>query len=196
MRFPMKTTGMLLMLLIILILTTIYVVYTIRVLKYKKISRHIRSEKKALDKKTFPDLDDNDLKYRRENLALYQRVYLNSHSQRIIQLSVGLLFIVLFTIAVLALILSWYYILFPLISIIYFLFALSYHNQPSLDKQLGFWHDYLEKHPNNELKVNLIDSDSAYTLATAKDKMKNYFLFSGIFVLIFSIWAFIVTQTL
>lgn len=194
MRFPMKTTGMLLMLLIILILTTIYVVYTIRVLKYKKISRHIRSEKKALDKKTFPDLDDNDLKYRRENLDLYQRIYLNSHSQRIVQLSVGLLFIVLFTIAVLALILSWYYILFPLISIIYFLFALSYHNQPSLDKQLGFWHDYLEKHPNNELKVNLIDSDSAYTLATAKDKMKNYFLFSGIFVLIFSIWAFIVTQ--
>lgn len=174
--------------LFILLSLFIFVVYTILNIKYIKTIRDISSKKKELVKNTYPNLDNDELRERRKNIILYQKQNLDSGNQSTLRLLAGLAIVVALVVLIISLFLLWTPIISISMSVILFLLAFLFDIKANLDNQFYFWHNYLEKHPENKLNICLIDKESAQQLSFASSKLKTYFFFSGLIFLACSLF--------
>jgi hypothetical protein len=145
----------------ILVLIT-FPVSLIMMIKLVITTHKIRQKQQRYIKNIYPDLKKTDLNYRQIKLAIYQRVYLNSRLKNILQIislfgmlvgMIGALFVAFLTESVI--------MSFLLISLTYYLGAYFLLSQPSAKEQYDFWNEYLEKYPDNPLKVVLTSFELA-----------------------------------
>lgn len=145
-----------------------------------------RSDKeKAVLKEKYPDLSDKDLKYRKECITAYSKIYFNGYSN--LKLVVFLAFLILITLGVaIGLVISdnliGEYICLGILFVYISIISLS---TPNPDKEQAFWMDYLETHPDNPLMVVL------HPLETVNKMVRSARLL-GILNLICGIYAFFI----
>jgi hypothetical protein len=147
--FPMVALIMMLVCLVIMMITIGTLI-------------RIRREQKRYIKKLYPELSEIDLKYRRTQLIQYQRLYLNSGIKNILhKLSIFVIMIGVIITYLSLIFTELDNISFLVLSLCLYLAAFFVLSQPSVNKQYDFWHDYLEKNPDNPLKVYLVPIETA-----------------------------------
>ena len=169
-----------------LIIFALILVFFVLIFKQAQSIKQRNKTKEARVLKEFSELTELDLKYRKVALSNYIRYYLFTSKQR-----------AWFTISMLS---ALFFLSGGIFSIfltdkdyiVLFCFSISYYlifflrvKQPSIEKQLEFWKEYLIKHPENHLKVLVPTENEAKNMDKAQKKLSVYlFITATLFLLL------------
>ncbi|WP_165005294.1 MULTISPECIES: hypothetical protein [unclassified Enterococcus] len=169
--------------LMIIMCISLFRIIQLRISTVKLLSKRITEVKSK-----YPELTKKHLKYRQNQIVKYQRVHFNSKlrniSQSILSFGtiigiIGALFILIFTktiaLSCLLLALSGYFVSVLLLS------------RPSMNESYIFWNNYLERNPDNPLKIVLLPKEQAERLFKNERKIGWYL---AIVATVFGIFSF------
>lgn len=139
----------------------------------------------------FPELSKEDLKLRKTAIINYQNMYLNTTFKRGIQM---LLTVALLASIIGALVTSMLYQDFStsflfIIGLTFCIILLSII-APSSQKQTQFWENYLNQHPDNPLKIVLLDREDVEKITAIRKKQVINFMVIELAFLIFYVLYF------
>ncbi|EOS8035857.1 hypothetical protein DSH54_RS03405 [Enterococcus hirae] len=158
----------------------------------------LRNQRRAMEKKKknkvsemFSELSKEDLKLRKTAIINYQNMYLNTTFKRGIQM---LLTVALLASIIGALVTSMLYqdfsTSFLFISALTFCILLLSIIAPSSQKQTQFWENYLNQHPDNPLKIVLLDREDVEKITAIRKKQVINFMVIELAFLIFYVLYF------
>lgn len=139
------------------------IIFSIWSLQINKLKKNVKNEKEKLVKMQYPDLTVTDKKYREACIREYYQHYF-------IKFPRSYNFIFVMTVVVIGIIIGCYFssnIVGACVSLAIYIFlsSLLQFLKPSIEKQQVFWENYLEKHPDNPLKVILFPMEKNIRLA-------------------------------
>lgn len=148
------------LLIIFYVLLFIIFIWTLWINKMKK---HLKIEKEKLLKEQYPDLTDTDKKYRETCIREYYKHYFIKFPRLYNTILVMMMI-------VLGIVIGCYFSdnffgVIVSLAIYAFLSLLLQFLTPSREKQQAFWMKYLEKYPDNPLKVILFPMEKSTRLA-------------------------------
>lgn len=139
----------------------------------------------------FPELSNEDLKLRKTAIINYQNMYLNITFKRGIQmlLTVALLASII-GVLVTSMLYQYFSTSFLFIIALTFCILLLSIIASSSQKQAQFWENYLNQHPDNPLKIVLLDREDVEKITAIRKKQVINFMVIELAFLIFYVLYF------
>lgn len=157
----------------------------------KRVAKSIKKEKKRLVEELYPDLTAADKNYRKTSINNYFNSYFKNLSKFYLAIPYITVIVMILIIICIIHINSWgIWGLFLCLSILMILSSLYIWLTPSLEKQQAFWEDYLQKNPDNPLKVVLFPIEKRNQAVKIDNLRALYFFFWGIYTLFMAIVMF------
>ncbi|WP_288226689.1 hypothetical protein [uncultured Enterococcus sp.] len=135
--------------------------------------RSLNSEQELRLREKYPEMTEGDLKARRSEISSYLSHYLMKGFKRYTWLSAAIGAIVFLIAAFVFLFMMEGYIFGVLYAFVFYSAALCYKCYPSYTEQAVFWKDYLEKNPENPLKIDPAPEDPQ-TIMKSQAKLPKY----------------------
>lgn len=141
------------------VLVILLLVYSFKLILLQEKVRSLNSERELRVREKYPEMTESDLKFRRSEINNYLSHYLMKGFKRYIWLSAAIGAVLFLITGFVFLFMMEGYIFGILYAFVFYSAALCYKCYPNYMEQALFWKDYLEKNPENPLKIDPAPED-------------------------------------